>query len=77
MNIHLSYELGKIGETFPRKWNKDYDISHLKSDTQEYHESGFIERYPVDTSKLKMKDIKVFEEEQRESSEYGVSGQAD
>lgn len=60
----LSYELGKIGETFPRKWNKDYDISHLKSDTQEYHESGLIERYPVDTSKLKMKDIKLFEEDQ-------------
>ena len=59
----LSYELGKIKETFPQKWNKDYDISHLKSDTQEYHESGFIERYPVDTFKLKMKDIKVFEEE--------------
>lgn len=42
----------------------DYDIAHLKSDTQEYHESGLIERYPVDTTKLKMKDLKLFEEEQ-------------
>ena len=51
-------------ETFTQKWNKDYDIAHLKSDTQEYHESGLIERYPVDTTKLKMKDLKLFEEEQ-------------
>ena len=29
----LSYELGKVKETFSQKWNKDYDISHLKSDT--------------------------------------------
>lgn len=60
----LSYELGKVKETFSQKWNRDYDISHLKSDTQEYHESGLIERYPVDTSKLKMKDLKLFEEDQ-------------
>lgn len=60
----LSYELGKVRETFSQKWNNDYDISHLKSDTQEYHESGFIERYPVDTSKLKMKDLKLFEKDQ-------------
>lgn len=56
----LSYELGKIKETFLQKWNQDYDISHLKSATQEYHESGLIERYPVDTSKLKMEDLKLF-----------------
>ena len=58
------YELSKVEETFTQKWNKDYDIAHLKSDTQEYHESGLIERYPVDTTKLKMKDLKLFEEEQ-------------
>ena len=51
-------------ETFSQKWNNDYDISHLKSDTQEYHESGLIERYPVDTTKLKMQDMKVFYEDQ-------------
>ena len=60
----LGYELSKVKETFTQKWNKDYDIAHLKSDTQEYHESGLIERYPVDTTKLKMKDLKLFEEEQ-------------
>ena len=60
----LSYELGKVKETFSQKWNKDYDISHLKSDTQEYHESGLIERYPVDTTKLKMQSMKDFTEDQ-------------
>lgn len=60
----LSYELGKVKETFSQKWNKDYDISHLKSDTQEYHESGLIERYPVDTTKLKMQSMKDFTEAQ-------------
>ena len=60
----LSYELGKVKETFSQKWNRDYDISHLKSATQEYHESGFIERYPVDTSKLKMEDLKLFDKKQ-------------
>lgn len=60
----LSYELKKVKETFSQKWNRDYSISYLKSDTQEYHESGLIERYPVDTSKLKMSDIKLFEENQ-------------
>ena len=60
----LSYELGKVKETFSQKWNKDYDISHLKSDTQEYHESGLIERYPVDTTKLKMQSMKDFTENQ-------------
>ena len=60
----LSYELGKVKETFSQKWNRDYDVSHLKSATQEYHESGFIERYPVDTSKLKMEDLKLFDKKQ-------------
>lgn len=48
----ISYELEKMGETFTAKWNKDFGIETLKSDTQEYHESGFIERYPVDVSGL-------------------------
>ena len=29
----LGYELSKVEETFTQKWNKDYDIAHLKSDT--------------------------------------------
>ena len=57
----LSYELPKIKETFTQKLKKDYSIDGLKSDSQEYHESGFIERYPVDTRKIKKTEPKLFE----------------
>ena len=49
-------------DTFTQKVTGDYDVSHLKSDTQEYHESGFIERYPVDVTKLKKSEPKLYEE---------------
>ena len=59
----LSYEIPKIKETFLQKVKKDYSIDGLKSDSQEYHESGFIERYPVDVRKLKKSEPKLFEED--------------
>ena len=59
----LSYEIPKIKETFFQKVKKDYSIDGLKSDSQEYHESGFIERYPVDVRKLKKSEPKLFEED--------------
>lgn len=58
----LSYELDKIKDTVFQKWNKNYDPAYLKSNTQEYHENGFIERYAVDTTKLKMEGITTFDE---------------
>ena len=58
----LSYELPKVKDTFAQKVTGDYDVSHLKSDSQEYHESGFIERYPVDVTKLKKSEPKLYEE---------------
>lgn len=58
----LSYELPKIKETFTKKVTGDYIVSDLKSDSQEYHESGFIERYPVDVRKLKKSEPKLYEE---------------
>lgn len=58
----LSYELPKVKDTFTQKVTGDYDVSHLKSDSQEYHESGFIERYPVDVTKLKKSEPKLYEE---------------
>mgnify|MGYP006981716388 CR=1 FL=1 len=58
----LSYELPKIKDTFTQKVTGDYDVAHLKSDSQEYHESGFIERYPVDVTKLKKSEPKLYEE---------------
>lgn len=59
---NLSYELKSIPKTVSQKWEKDYNVSNLKSDSQEYHESGFIERYAIDTSKLKMTQPKLFDE---------------
>ena len=59
----LKLELERAKDTITQKWNHDYGVEKLKSGTQEYHESGFIERYPVDISKLKKpSDPKVFEE---------------
>jgi sugar phosphate isomerase/epimerase len=51
-------------DTFTQKVNNDYDVSWLKGEAQEYHESGFINRYAVDTSKLKMTEPKLYEEGQ-------------
>ena len=68
----LSYEMENMRDTISRKWNKDYDISSLKSETQEYHENGFVERYAVDTSKLTKSQPKLYEEGQvnQENMEY-------
>lgn len=44
----LSYELDHAKETLNRKLSKDYSEEGFATDSQKYHESGFIERYPVD-----------------------------
>ena len=44
----LSTVFKRIPDTVYQKWNKNYDVSYLKSSSQEYHENGFIEKYPVD-----------------------------
>lgn len=59
----ISYELENLGNTFKTKWNRDFGIDALKSDTQEYHESGFIQRYPVDVSGQAMTGISEFRRE--------------
>ena len=43
----LSYELPRIRETLRRKLSGDYSIEIFKGKVQEYHENGFIEKYPV------------------------------
>ncbi len=48
----LSYELSKVKETCSVKLSRDYSASLFKTQAQEYHESGFIARFPVDTSTL-------------------------
>lgn len=43
----LQYELSKIKDTVYQKMTNNYDVSYLKGQAQEYHENGFIEKYPV------------------------------
>lgn len=59
----LSYELQNMKDTVVKKWTKDFSADDLKSDTQDYHESGFVERYPVDTSELSMEGLSEFHRE--------------
>lgn len=58
----LSYEVPRAWNTLGKKLRGDYGISDLKSDTQEYHESGFVERYAVDTAALVKTEPKLYEE---------------
>ena len=58
----FKYDIDKIPETIYQKWNHNYDISYLKGSRQEYHESGFIERYPLELKDIEKSDIKLFEE---------------
>ncbi|MBQ8304731.1 MAG: hypothetical protein IJX90_00720 [Blautia sp.] len=48
----LSYELGRAGKTLSQKLGGDYDVASLKSETQEYHEDGWIQRNAVHTENL-------------------------
>ncbi len=43
----LQYELSKMKDTVYQKVTNNYDVSYLKGTVQEYHENGFIEKYPV------------------------------
>ena len=58
----FKYDLEKVWETVYQKSMHNYDVSFLKGSKQEYHESGFIERYPVDTTQLSMENeaLKLF-----------------
>ena len=53
----LSYELANLPETVRAKWNKDYSIDRFRTASQEYHDSGFIARYPVNTSAFTTQDL--------------------
>lgn len=59
----LTYELERIKDTVYQKATDNYDISYLKGSAQEYHEDGFIERYPVDSSQFTMSGIEEFRTE--------------
>lgn len=68
----FSYELENMGTTVRKKLQRDYGIGDFKTDTQEYHESGFVERYPVDDSGFSFSGIRAFhrEEIRQEHMEY-------
>lgn len=68
----LSYELSRVSDTVTKKLGQDYDVSSLKSATQEYHENGFIERYAVDTTTMAEDIPKLFTMEtlQESNMEY-------
>ena len=53
----LSYELSNMKETARKKWSKDFSAEGMKTETQEYHENGFIERFPIDTDTLDPEDL--------------------
>ena len=59
----ISYELSHLKENVRKKWSRDYDTEDLKSDTQIYHEDGFIERYPVDSASFTMDGLSEFHPE--------------
>ena len=44
----LAQEVPNMGTTLKRKLSGDYSVDHFKTENMEYHEDGFIERYPVD-----------------------------
>ena len=44
----LSYELEHLGETASKKWNGTYGAEGFRTESQEYHENGFLERFPAE-----------------------------
>ena len=59
----LSTELGMIKTNLGQKLTGSYDLDILRSDAQEYHEDGYIERYPVDPSTFKFPSYESFSRE--------------
>lgn len=53
----LSYELQHVSETVSKKWSQDYSADSFITDSQQYHESGFIEKFPVDMSDPDWDDV--------------------
>lgn len=53
-----------IADTIRRKVSQDYSADIFTSDTQEYHEDGFIERYPTDPNTFTYAGVDGFKEEE-------------
>ena len=55
----LSYEIPRIPQTAATRFSGDYSAAGMKTAAQEYHMSGFIERFPVDTTGMNADGIQA------------------
>lgn len=60
----LSTELARMRDTVYQKANNNYGVSYLKGETGEYHENGWMERYPVDVSAFPAMSARAFSQEE-------------
>lgn len=59
----LKTTIARSGDSFRKKITGDYGISDLKNNIQEYHENGYIEKYPVAEEDFPKYDPIEFESE--------------
>ncbi|MBQ4417825.1 MAG: hypothetical protein II868_09045 [Butyrivibrio sp.] len=59
----LKTELSRMKDTVYQKATRNYDVSYLKGVTGEYHENGFMERYPVAQEAFPAMSARTFSEE--------------
>ena len=60
----LSTGLSRMRETVYQKANRNYDVSYLKGQSGEYHENGWMERYPVEVSAFPAMSARTFSAEE-------------
>ena len=53
----IAYELEHLGETVSKKASADYDSESFTTDTQRYHENGFVERFPVSSETFSLNGV--------------------
>ena len=68
----LTTGLSRMHDTVYQKANRNYDVAYLKGQTGEYHENGWMERYPVDVSAFPAMSARAFaaEDLREEHLEY-------
>lgn len=53
----LSYELGHAKENIQKKLSGNYSAEGFATEKQKYHESGFIEKFPVEVDEEDVSDV--------------------
>ena len=51
------YELEHLKETVEKKATKNYDTESFTTDSQRYHENGFVERFPVSSENFSLNGV--------------------